>query len=349
MKSLQVAIAALALGLLSACTGSAGSVVGPAPSPGPSNGPAPEPSPTVTIDPVSGFLNTTSPIEQQNVNSGVAPMRIAVGTTATSETIIVAGTSRRYVLLRPTAALANPPLLVMLHPAFTTPETMANTTRVSDYALTQGFWVVLPDAQPGGWNDDLSPGREDDVLFISQLIDTLVAQGSVDPTRVYATGFSSGGFMTQRLACDLPGKIAAFAVNAATMRNSMVATCGSPSVQRPKLYFLGTADIVVAYNGVFPEMPNGQRSAEGTMAFWSGQQGCDGPVVSAQVPDRAVDGTRVTRTVYGGCRADTRLELYTINGGGHAWPGGDTSLLGVTTRDIQATGLLWLFVRSYRR
>ncbi|WP_439641726.1 extracellular catalytic domain type 1 short-chain-length polyhydroxyalkanoate depolymerase [Nevskia sp.] len=303
----------------------------------------------MTIDPVSGFLNTSTPIAQQNTTSGFAPIRIAVGTTATSQTITVAGVSRRYVLLRPAAALSNPPLLVMLHPSFTSSETMANTTNVSDYALTQGFWVVLPQAQAGGWNDDQVSSRDDDVQFISQLIDTLVAQGSVDPQRIYATGFSSGGFMTQRLACSLPDKIAAFAVDAATMRNPMVATCASPSVQRPKLYFLGTADLIVAYNGVFPELPNGQRSADGTMAFWAGQQGCDGPVVSAQLPDRAADGTRVTRTVYGGCRGDTRLELFTINGGGHAWPGGEASLFGVTTRDIQATGLLWLFVRSYRR
>lgn len=330
---------------LSACNGSSNTDGDPGPGPGP----GPGPSPTVTIDPVSGFLNTSTPIEQQNVNSGAAPLRIAVGTTATSETITVAGTSRRYVLLRPTAQLSNPPLLVMLHPSFTSAETMANTTNVSDYALTQGFWVVLPQSQSGGWNDDAVPSRDDDVLFVSQLIDTLVAQGSVDPTRVYATGFSSGGFMTQRLVCDLPGKIAAFAIDAATMRNSMAATCGSPSVVRPKLYFLGTADLIVAYNGVFPEMPNGQRSADGTMAFWSAQQGCDDPVVSAQLPDRAADGTRVTRNVYGGCRGGTRLELYTITGGGHAWPGGDSSLFGVTTRDIQATGLLWNFVSGYRR
>lgn len=284
---------------------------------------------------------------EYNTTSGAALLRIAVGTTATSMTMNIDGVTRRYVLLRPDAPLTNAPLLVMLHPSFTSAETMANITNVSDYALTQGFWVVLPQAQAGGWNDERLSTRDDDVRFISQLIDQTVAAGNLDAGRVYATGFSSGGFMTVRLACDLSDKIAAFAINAATMRNTVASVC-APPIQRPKMYFLGTSDLIVAYNGVFPEMPNGQRGAEGTIAFWNTQQRCGG-VVSTTLPNRAADGTTVQLDAYSGCVNNTLLQLYTINGGGHAWPGGDPSLTGTTTDDIQATGLLWRFVRGYRR
>ena len=44
--------------------------------------------------------------------------------------------------------------------------------------------------------------------------------------------------------------------------------------------------------------------------------------VTTDEPDRVADGTRVRRTVYGGCREGREVELYTIEGGGHTWPGG---------------------------
>ena len=61
------------------------------------------------------------------------------------------------------------------------------------------------------------------------------------------------------------------------------------------------------------------------------------------------DGTTVTLSDYGVCTAGTRLKLYTINGGGHAWPGGESTLFGATTQDISASGLIWRFVAGYRR
>jgi polyhydroxybutyrate depolymerase len=45
------------------------------------------------------------------------------------------------------------------------------------------------------------------------------------------------------------------------------------------------------------------------------------------------------------------VALYTVKGGGHAWPGGETYLLGAEpTREISATDLMWeFFVRHPKR
>ena len=66
------------------------------------------------------------------------------------------------------------------------------------------------------WNADNCCGyahrqNVDDVGFISALIEELVADYQVDPSRVSVTGFSNGAMMTFRLACELSGKIAAAA------------------------------------------------------------------------------------------------------------------------------------------
>ena len=34
---------------------------------------------------------------------------------------------------------------------------------------------------------------------------------------------------------------------------------------------------------------------------------------------------------------------YVIEGGGHAWPGSSTSVMGMTTQEIGATLLIWTF------
>ena len=50
----------------------------------------------------------------------------------------------------------------------------------------------------------------DDAGFINAMLDTLMSRYSIDPERVYATGFSMGGGMTLNLACRLSHRIAAF-------------------------------------------------------------------------------------------------------------------------------------------
>ncbi len=51
----------------------------------------------------------------------------------------------------------------------------------------------------------------DDTAFVRRVIDDLIAQDGIDPARVLATGFSNGGMMAHRLACELPDRIAAVA------------------------------------------------------------------------------------------------------------------------------------------
>lgn len=302
---------------------------------------------TGVIDAVSGFLTPSATIAHSYVASGGSYVRVAAGQAAYSATLTVNGVSRRYLVIRPNPAPASAPMLLMLHPSNTLPELMANLAYADDYALTQGYWAVLPQALGGVWKDDPTTSGADDVQFIAALIDTLARQG-VDPTRVYATGYSSGGFMAERLACQLADRIAAFTIDAAELKGGLAGQC-APAVQRPKLYFLGTADNTVPYAGIASGSAAGLWSASATMSWWAGRQKCGG-VLATLLPNRAADNnaTSVQLTQYTGC-ASGALALYTITGGEHAWPGGITQSAGVTTQDIMATGLTWKFVAPYRR
>ena len=271
------------------------------------------------------------------------------GTVSEEGYIQVQGLARRYVLVRPAVAIAGAPVLVLLHAHGLAPERMANLTRAGRLAADYGTWVYLPEAMNGAWNDDPKnpAGGPDDVAFISQLIDSAVTEHGLDAARVYAAGYSNGGFMAERASCELSSKIAGLASIAATLRDSVSAIC-KPGHDMPVAMFLGTSDPIVPYNGI-PSL----ASAVGSVAFWAKAASCTaGQTTDTALPDRDPnDGTRVSLLSYSACPAITGVRLYTITNGGHTWPGstysGYTLELGRTTFDIDATLELWNFLSQY--
>jgi poly(3-hydroxybutyrate) depolymerase len=47
-----------------------------------------------------------------------------------------------------------------------------------------------------------------------------------------------------------------------------------------------------------------------------------------------------------GCQAGADVVFYTIEGGGHGWPGAGSDA-GVTTSEIDATGVIWDFFAAH--
>lgn len=327
--------------LVAACGGGGEGGGTPITPPGGGGG-APVPMPmTRSIDPLSGILTLSQPLDPRWTNVNGLPVRVPQGTQASSASLRVGGRTRHYLVIRPDPMpAAAAPMLLLLHARETEPELTANFTYVADFVATQGFWAVLPAAENGVWKAEPADGAAD-LNFLGALIDTLVAQG-VDRERVSVAGYSNGGVMAQRMACEMADRIAAFGMVAATLPFSLASTC-APSVQRPKIYILGTDDPLTPYYGV-----SGYGSAGDLIEFWAQEQGCAG-ALSTPVPNSANDGTTVQLDERTGCAGGTALRLYTVDNGGHAWPGGDTDEVGRTSRDISATGLIWSLASAYRR
>ena len=81
---------------------------------------------------------------------------------------------------------------------------------------------------------------------MTALIDDLVASQCVDPKRVFATGFSMGGGMTNVLACRLADRFAAVAPVAGNHGETWGGTC-APSRPVPIMAFHGTQDSFLPY------------------------------------------------------------------------------------------------------
>lgn len=269
------------------------------------------------------------------------------GTETFEGTYVQDGLTRRYVGVRPIGAPAGAPMLLLLHPLALQPARMANLTRAGRLAAQYGAWVYLPEAFGANWSDDPNRLGVDDVGFLSGLMEREQAANGLDARRIYAAGYSNGGFMAERLACERPQQFAGLAMVAATLRNSLAARC-SGGQRMPIVMFSGTSDAVVPYTGML-----GQYSVPDAAAFWSVKNGCSAGFTDTRLPNTVLaDGTTVSLRRYRSC-PDSDVRLYTVNGGGHTWPGtsyaGYTIALGATTFDIDATLLLWQVLLPFAR
>src|SRR5207237_430942 len=110
--------------------------------------------------------------------------------------------------------------VITFHGSRGTGHGMTGLTHFNALGDEQGFIAAYPDGlvEPRSWNSLFGrvPGGTvvlgdeiDDAAFIRRLIAALIASYHVDPQRVFVCGFSSGGYMSYRLAVELSDQIAA--------------------------------------------------------------------------------------------------------------------------------------------
>jgi polyhydroxybutyrate depolymerase len=249
---------------------------------------------------------------------------------------------RSYLLHLPASRGAGQPvpLLLVFHGAGGEGAGIASHTGLTGPATARGYAVVYPDGVKRRWNDGrgMSTGQ-DDVEFIRILLDSLSHELPVDPNRIYATGISNGAGLAYRLACDLPGIFAAIAPVAGAAATAIEERC---EATRPVsvISFQGTRDRLMPYEGGNVAIRRGRvLSAQRSAALFAKVNGCTPTPAVTPEPDTVRDGTRVLRLAYGGCREGREVVLYTIEGGGHTWPGGPPvgRLVGRVSRDLDAT------------
>lgn len=266
------------------------------------------------------------------------------------------GITRTVGFLVPANPAPKSPAVIVLHYNLGPSATMANLTEVGEFARDKGAFVILPEAHDLTWShapNDTDP--TDDVGYLNALIDNLVARYPIDPKRIYMTGYSQGGNMTVRFACEHPEKIAAGAVIAATMRKSLKRVC-APSLPTPMMFFNGTADDQVPYSVGLISLQRdltgvGALPAQDAAKYWADVNQCPGTTTRTDLPAPIADGTSVYVDRYTDCPAGRGTEIYTIVEGGHNWPGALDFVprTGLTTQNIRANDEMWNFFLRFSR
>jgi polyhydroxybutyrate depolymerase len=287
---------------------------------------------------------------------------------ASNASITVNGTQRSYLLDVPASATDGraAPLVVDMHGLSEGAQFHRRASNFAGLGQQKGFITVTPQGQGSGATTffDARPGSTD-IAFVRAILDDVEAKQCIDPRRVYAAGYSNGAFMSSTLACVMADRFAAVAP-VAGVRD--IPDC-HPSRPVPVIAFHGTADQDILYNGGVSEVAaklaappewTGPRDLPGINAVvpgslnesipkivsaWARRNGCD---------SQAHDTTVASDTTLIGyhCPKGAEVELYRVEGAGHTWPGSEataalSSVLGPTTRSIDATALIWAFFDSH--
>jgi polyhydroxybutyrate depolymerase len=299
------------------------------------------------------------------------------------ETVKVNGYSRTFLVHTPAGYNARQryPVVVALHGVGGDAAVMARLSHFDDTADKYGFIVVYPNAREGRWTNPEdegtrplfgrrrgldfpgdSGGRIDrgaggqpgnDTLFFDNLLDQIESEYSVDASRIYATGYSDGGFMVFSLGCDLASRFAAIATVGATIPEYLGQTCSDWAWRAVSLLMIhGTSDPVVDYLGRpaftvrYPLL-----AAKDSIKLWAKMDNCGAKPEKSTLPRISIDGLETHVETYTDCSEGATVELYSVSKGGHTWPGGNQYFperrVGKTSLDFDASDVIWKFFAAH--
>lgn len=261
------------------------------------------------------------------------------------------GEDRGYVVHVPKSyAEGRPsPLVLALHDAGDSDSAFEVYIGLDTTANHNGFLVVYPNGSipyetgwvwsvPGSNAPAEEPGSSTtpiDVGFLTALVAHLEEKYCVDERRVYALGLSSGARMADVLACDDPTIFGAVAP-VSGLRIPMPCLSTRPV---PIISFHGTDDTTLPYEG--SDGPTWTYSVPEAASLWASHNGCR---ASPQIFDTTHAPEKAMVSTYTACRDDATVQLYTIEGGGHDWPG---SPFGGEPEGPDADAIIWSFFAGH--
>lgn len=155
-------------------------------------------------------------------------------------------------------------------------------TKTFKELLDNGYAVLTPESHLGGFTfwDTNVPGvaydTSPDRYFVDDILDALGGEtfGSVDTDRLFATGMSSGGYMTSRMAVSHAGSFQALAVQSASYADCLGPLCSVPQNlpgdHPPTLFLHGRLDPIVPVGTMYPyrDRLDGQGTPTRTVLDW---------------------------------------------------------------------------------
>lgn len=249
------------------------------------------------------------------------PVELPEGARFETRRFTSAAGSRSYLLYVPAPGAPVRGLVVMLHGCKQNPDDFAAGTRMNEVAERNGLIVVYPSQSQGDnpqacWNwfrpgDQRRDGGEP--AIIAGLAREVAAEFGVPPGRTFAAGLSAGGAMAAVLGAVYPDVFAAVGIHSgvpAGVANDVVSAfaamrgergIGAPTPVRSRaIVFHGTADATV-------RPANAERLTDGTSLVRREEGAAGGRAYERRILD------------------DGRVELWLVEGAGHAWSGGSAA------------------------
>jgi len=245
------------------------------------------------------------------------------------QTIQFGGNGREFKLhvpksLKPGAAA---PLVLDFHGYVSDMDQQRAISGFLQKADEQGFVVAhgngygaLRSWNAGGCCGDAASKKLDDVGLAKAIAQQVAGLVCIDPKRVYSTGLSNGGMLSQRLACEAAGTFAAVAPVSGGISLAPMSAC-QPSRPMPVIEFHGTSDIIVPLS-----------AATDTFGYWAKVDGCTGSATQTFSQGKA------TCKTYASCKAGVKLTLCLLDAGHIAYDNKDK---------VSIASLAWDFFKQF--
>ncbi|MCG6121490.1 MAG: PHB depolymerase family esterase [Microvirga sp.] len=269
-------------------------------------------------------------------NREVAP-RIPAGAQYLSRSHRSAAGSRGYKIYLPASRPNRPTgLILMLHGCSQNPDDFAVGTRMNALAEKHGLVVAYPAQTKGhngascwNWFNPRHQNRDaGEPAILASLTQKLMKEFGLVRDDVFVAGLSAGGAMAAILADVYPDVFSAAGIHSglhrgaardvmsamSAMRSGSASAGGEPGVDvksRPvrRIVFQGEADSTVH-----------PSNAAKIVAAAVG-----GDTAPSRVGKRSVRGRGYARSHFSGSDGTDMLELWMIEGSGHAWSGGHSA------------------------
>ena len=269
----------------------------------------------------SASVESSSSAEVQQVIVDCAGKTAKAGDQTVKLTVKGSSGQREFIMHVPSAYKGDKavPLVIDYHPIGGSGSGQMGSTTYKKLTDPEGVISLYPQGTTKtmgpGWNVGPCCSNDDDLEFTREMIKYVREKACIDPQRIYATGFSMGGGMSNHVACMMSDVFAAVAPAAMDLNKTNSAQC---KMSRPisVINFRGTNDPVCKYQGGDSGFNDGLNflGAEGTFRFWAEKNGCTG------TPTKNSNGC----DEYSNCQDGTKVVLCTKQGGGHDY--GDASI-----------------------
>ncbi len=247
------------------------------------------------------------------------------------------GVLREYLLyVGAGVELSEPaPLLLNFHGFTSNPERQRRISDMDRVADERGFVVAYPQGISKSFNGGsccgqaVSPANDaDDIGFSRAIVQDVGRQLCVDERRVYSTGMSNGGYMSEYNGCKSADLFAAIApVSALAVPQP---SC-DPARPVPFIAFNGTDDSLASYEG-----------SRESIAAWVERNDCSGESTREHYGESFCD-------VWKECASGVEVIACTLAEMPHCWPGSTENVLSScdAVMDIDATEMIWAFFERF--
>jgi polyhydroxybutyrate depolymerase len=284
----------------------------------------------VTIRAISrnknGASRSSSPVRY---TVGSARWSITPSTTQpTSTSTTISSLARAYSKFIPSSYSKDSsiPLVVLLHGYGSTGAQQESYMKFESVAEKNKFILVYPDGTIDSvgrrfWNATDACcsffSQVDDDAYLLAILKEMESRYSIDAKRIYFVGHSNGGFMSYRMACKHPDRIAAIAslAGASFFKPTDCGATNSVSV----LQVHGTKDETIFYDGG-QILGNSYPSAFASASQWATVNQCTQNAFAQSTKldlEGNIAGDETSITAWTNCQNSSEVELWTMKNASH--------------------------------